>query len=93
MDCSLSGSSVHGILQAGHLETTSWSGDVPDPGIKAGSPALQADSLPPELRGSRDQTPSQTVLNTHLLNDYISNQIAYLVLLNPFSIFETEWSI
>ena len=26
-------------------------GDFPDPGIKLGSPALQADSLPTELRG------------------------------------------
>ena len=36
MDCSLPGSSVHGILQARILE---WV-----PGIKPGSPALQADS-------------------------------------------------
>ena len=27
------------------------SGDLPDPGIKLESPALQADSLPPELPG------------------------------------------
>jgi len=27
------------------------SGDLPDPGIKPGSPALQADSLPSELLG------------------------------------------
>ena len=26
-------------------------GDLPDPGIKAGSPALQADSSPTELQG------------------------------------------
>ena len=26
-------------------------GDLPDPGIKPGSPALQADSLPAELPG------------------------------------------
>ena len=26
-------------------------GDLPDPGIKPGSPALQADSLPAELSG------------------------------------------
>ena len=26
-------------------------GDLPDPGIKPGSPALRADSLPPELQG------------------------------------------
>ena len=27
-------------------------GDLPDPGIKPGSPALQADSLPAELQGN-----------------------------------------
>ena len=45
-DCSLTGSSVHGILQARILEWPSPSpGDIPDSGIKPGSPALQADSL------------------------------------------------
>ena len=54
MDCSPPGSSVHGILQQEY-----WSGlpfpfpgGLPDPGIKPKSPALQADSLPPELQGS-----------------------------------------
>ena len=48
------GSSVHGILQARILE---WvepfpsPGDLPNPGIKSGSPALQADSLPSEPPG------------------------------------------
>ena len=52
MDCSPPGSSVLGLLQAEY-----WSGlprhspDLPDPGIKLGSPALQADSLPTELPG------------------------------------------
>jgi len=47
MVCRLPGSSVHGILQ-----TRYWSGlpfpspgDLPDPGIKPPSPALQADSF------------------------------------------------
>ena len=51
LDCSPPGSSVHGILQQGY-----WSGlpfpapgDLPNPGIKPGSPALQAVSLPTEL--------------------------------------------
>ena len=37
MDCSPLGSSVRGIFQAGILErvTISFSGDLPDPGIKA----------------------------------------------------------
>ena len=47
VDYSPPGSFVHGIPQARILE---WgdphsSGDLPDPGIKPGSPELQADSL------------------------------------------------
>ena len=41
-------SSVHGILQANVLESGlpfPSPGDLPDPGIKPGSPALQADSI------------------------------------------------
>ena len=51
------GSSVHGILQARILE---WvvtpvedPGDLPNPGIEPGSPALQADALssePPDVQ-------------------------------------------
>ena len=50
MDCSLPGSSVHGISQGRILERVaiSFPADLPDPGIKPGSPALQADSLPTE---------------------------------------------
>ena len=40
MDCSPPGSSIHGIFQA-RVDP----GDLPDPGIKLESPALQADSL------------------------------------------------
>ena len=47
-DCSLSGSSVHGILQARVLQWGRSPRDLPNPGIKPGSPALQADSLPSE---------------------------------------------
>ena len=55
-DCSLPGSSVHGILQARILEwvAISSSGHFPDPGIKPRSPvspALQMDSLPTEALG------------------------------------------
>ena len=52
MDCSLPGSSVPGILQARTLEwvAISFSRNLRDPGIEPRS-ALQADSLPPELRG------------------------------------------
>ena len=50
MDCSPPGSFVHGIFQARILEWVAFPspGDLPDPGIKLGSPALQADSLPSE---------------------------------------------
>ena len=44
-------SSVNGILQAKILECVAIPfsrGNLPDPGIKPGSPALQADSLPSE---------------------------------------------
>ena len=48
MDCSPPGSSVHGILQARILKrvTIPSPEDLPNPWIKPGSPALQADSLP-----------------------------------------------
>ena len=46
IDCSLRGSSVHGILQARTLQWVAIPspGDLPNPGIKAMSPAWQADS-------------------------------------------------
>ena len=57
VDCSLPGSSVHGIFQQEY-----WSGlpfpslgDLPNPGIESGSPALQTDALlsePPRLSNS-----------------------------------------
>ena len=53
-DYRLPGSSVHGILQARILE---WVAipfspeNLPNPGIKPESPALQADSLPSEPPG------------------------------------------
>ena len=51
MDCSLPGSSVHGIFQAIVLEWVAISfsgGDLPDPGIEPRSPALQTGILPSE---------------------------------------------
>ena len=58
MDCSLPGSSVRGILQAGILEWVSMPspGDLPNPGIKPRSPALQADSLSSEPPGKPKNT-------------------------------------
>ena len=53
MECSLPGSSVHGILQARILDRVAIPspGDLPDLEIKPGCPALQADSLPSEHPG------------------------------------------
>ena len=53
MDCSPLGSSVHGILQARMLAWVAIpsSGDFLNSGIKPGSPALQADSLPSQPPG------------------------------------------
>ena len=50
--------SVHGILQARILEWVAYpfSRDLPNPGIKLGSPALQADSLPAEPQGKPKNT-------------------------------------
>ena len=53
MDCSPSGSSVHGIFQARILEWVAISlskensRGLPDPRIEPRSPTMQADSLPP----------------------------------------------
>ena len=55
----LPGSSIHGIFQARLLEWVAIPspGDLPNPGIEPGSPALQADSLPSEPQGGfKDQT-------------------------------------
>ena len=56
-DCSLPGSSVHGISPARILEWVAMppSGDPPDPGTEpksSGSPVLQANSLPLSHQGS-----------------------------------------
>ena len=53
MDCSPPGSSVHEIFsRQGYWSVLPFPspGDLPNPGIEARSPALQADSLPTELQ-------------------------------------------
>ena len=54
MDCSLPGSSVHGILQARILEWLPCTppGEFPVAGIKPASPTLQADSSLAQPLGS-----------------------------------------
>ena len=52
MDCSLLGSSIHGIFQVRILECHALlQRNLSNQGIEPGSPALQADSLPSELPG------------------------------------------
>ena len=53
MDCSLPGSSVHGVVQARILQRVAipFSRGSSQSGIEPGSPALQADSLPSEPEG------------------------------------------
>ena len=65
MDCSLPGSSIHGIFQARY-----WSGlpfpspgGLPDPGIEPRSLALQADALPSET----PEKPPRGDLKNHIL--------------------------
>ena len=55
MDCSLPDFSVYGILQATMLEWVANFLQSVFP-IESESPALQADSLPTELRGKLDET-------------------------------------
>ena len=59
-DCSLPGTSVHDILQARILEWVaiffSFPGDLSDPGMEPGPPALQADSLHSEPPGKLQHT-------------------------------------
>ena len=54
MDCSLPGSSVHGIFQARIVEwvASSSPGDLPDPRMEPMSPAPQGDSLLLSCQGS-----------------------------------------
>ena len=53
MDCSLPASSLHGIFQARILEWVAipYPRDLPDPGTKPKSPALQDNSLLSEAPG------------------------------------------
>ena len=54
MDCSPPGSSVHGIFPVKNIGVDlpfPSSGDLPDPGIKAASPALAGRFFIPEMPG------------------------------------------
>ena len=55
MDCSPQGSSVLGFSRQEYWSGLSFPppGDLPNPGIKLWSPALQADALPPKPPGKQ----------------------------------------
>ena len=76
MDCSLPGSSVHEIFQARILEwvAISFSRGSPNPGIKPGSPALQADSLPAEPPGNLKYDINESIHETYRVTD-IENRL------------------
>ena len=69
MDYSLPGASTHGILQARILQASGLPfpslGDLPDPGIKLRSPALQAYSLLSESPGTPAISNHQNLGETH----------------------------
>ena len=60
----------HGILQARIWSGQSFHclGDLPNPGIEPGSPALLADSLPTETSGKEEHYPA-TPANKQLMQD------------------------
>ena len=68
MDCSLPGSTVHGILQVIVLQCVpiSFSRDLTNPGIEARPPALQADSLPSEPPGKQSYDPAIPFLDIYM---------------------------
>ena len=67
MDCSLPGSSIHGILQARILEWLPFPspGDLPNPGIKPRSPALRAEALTSEPPGKKPHISGRLVIFTN----------------------------
>ena len=74
MDYNPLGSSFYGLLKHDY-----WSGlpflspwDLPDPGIKPVSPALQADSLPSEPPGNPTETDQILIFIAQLL--YVRHQ-------------------
>ena len=79
MDCSPSGSSVHGILQTRILEWVAfpYPGDLPDPGTPGTKPASL---MPPELAGgffTTSTTWEAPITQQYLLNEFFKIQLFY----------------
>ena len=89
MDCSPTGSSVHGIFQAKHWGGLTFPspGVLPDPRIKTESPTLQADSLPSESPGLPEIAPtSKMPLELYLqgsANPDLTSSLAWVSTLSP----------
>ena len=90
VDCSLPGSSVHGISRQEY-----WSGlpfpspgDLPHPGIEPRSPALQADALPSEPPGKPKKEKGE-INFSHLNWMYYKMQATNTIL--SFSWLPTGW--
>ena len=83
MDCSLPSSFVHEILQARILEWVAilFSKESSDPEMESGSPASQADSLPPGLPGNPGGPPTNEGLSVQVL----SSPRAYVSAVLPFA--------
>ena len=80
MDCSVEGSSVHGIYQARMLEwiAMSPSRDLPNSGLDPVSPALQADSLPSEPLGKpKSDDKWLNMEDLRVLSGFIMYQISH----------------
>ena len=90
VDCSPPGSCIHGIFQEEHCSGLPFPslGDLPDPGIKPGSPALHADSLPFAPPGKKEEI-------TCGINLIVSFKIfSYLLIMSRISEkIRKEWKI
>ena len=79
MDCIPPGSSVHRLLQTKYQSGLSFPspGDLPDPGIKPWSPALQADALSSEPPGSPIILYSYNQMRPNTLGELKDSKIMY----------------
>ena len=64
-------------------------GDLPDPGIEPGSPALQADSLPSEPPGKPIKSSEKVLPTTSSMSDVVSE----LKSLSRVQLFGTPWTV
>ena len=88
MDCT-----VHGIFQVRILEWVAFfssPGDLPNPGIKPRSPALQVDSLPDEPQGKLTRGLKASIL-WH--SAFFMIQLSHLYITSGKNIALTTWTL